>query len=161
MNETNARNIKTPRLPYALYIGFFAGMIWGGLKIIEFAMRFTQIVPGFLLEPFMKHSFLISWQGILTGWFSFIALSLAASILYMLLFRKLAGPWCGIGYGLAWWTLLYLLVGPVTGMMPGVAQLDLSSFVADLCLFILWGMFIGYSIAVEYNNEWDREPANA
>lgn len=152
---------KTSKLIYALYIGFFAGLIWGGVKVLEFALRFTEVVPGFLLEPFMKHSFLASWQGVLTGWLSLIALSVVASFIYMWVMRRLPGPWYGIGYGLTWWCLLYLLVGPLTGMIPGVTQLDLNSFVSDLCLFTLWGMFIGYSIAVEFNDEWAREPANA
>lgn len=161
MNERKDGQLKTRRLRYALYIGFFAGVLWGGVKIIEFAMRFTKVVPGFLLEPFMKHSFLISWPGILAGWACFIALSLVASLLYMLFMRKLPGPWYGIGYGLAWWVFLYLLIGPIAGMVKPVTQLDLNSFVADLCLFVLWGLFIGYSIAMEYTDEWSREPANA
>lgn len=155
--ERHDERFRTDRMRFALYIGFFAGLIWGGVKIIEFAMRFTEVVPGFLLEPYYKHSYLIKGEGIMLGWFSFILFSLFASILYMLLLSRFSGPWPGFGYGLAWWCLLYLLIGPVSGMMKPVPQLDVNSFVADLCLFILWGVFIGYSISFEFTDEQKRE----
>jgi hypothetical protein len=148
----------TNPVTYSLYIGFFAGLLWGGIKLLEFAMRFTEVVPGFLLEPFFRHAFLVTWQGLLLGYACFIAFSIIAALGYGLFFRKLKGPWPGIGYGIAWWGALYLLIGPVTEMMPGITQLDLNSFVTDLCLFAVWGLFIGYSIAMEFTKERLREP---
>ncbi|MNR52325.1 hypothetical protein D3C85_1721510 [compost metagenome] len=71
---------------------------------------------------------------------------------------KLPGPWIGIAYGVAWWALLYLLIGPWTGMMNWIYGLDRNTIITDLCLFILWGLFIGYSIALEYTEEREREP---
>lgn len=160
MLKLKRRKFRTNPFWFAIYIGFFAGLIWGGLKMLEFGLKFTQVVPGFLLEPFFRHSFLLTWQGMFLGWASFIGLSIAASCLYMLFLRKLKGPWPGIGYGLVWWSLLYLLAGPLTGMVDGINQQDLTSFVTDLCLFILWGLFIGYSIAMEYTDERSRETAS-
>lgn len=141
---------------FSLYIGLFAGLIWGAVKMLEFALRFTAIVPGFLLEPFYRHAFLVTRQGIALGYISFIVFSIAAALLYGLLLRKLKGPWPGLAYGAAWWALIYLLVGPLTEMVPAVTQLDLNSFVTDLSLFLLWGLFIGYSIAMEFTDEWGR-----
>jgi uncharacterized membrane protein YagU involved in acid resistance len=151
----------TNPITYGLYIGFFAGLIWGGVKMIEFAMRFTQVVPGFLVEPFFQHAYLVTYMGLAIGYGSFILFSVVAALLYSLFLRKLKGPWIGIGYGLAWWGLLYLLVGPLTDMVRPVTQLDINSFVTDLSLFILWGLFIGYSIAMEFTNEQSREHAFA
>lgn len=151
----------TKPMVFSLYIGVFAGILWGGLKMLEFAMRFTEVVPGFLLEPFFLHSYLVTARGLVLGYLSFIAFSTIAGLIYGIFLRRLKGPWPGIGYGLAWWAVLYLLVGPVTEMMPGVTQLDLNSFVTDLCLFAVWGLFIGYSIAMEFNKERFREPGGA
>src|SRR5687768_1205995 len=58
MSEFHDVKIKTNRWIFALYIGFFAGFIWGALKIVEYYFKFTSLVPGFLVELFFKHNFL-------------------------------------------------------------------------------------------------------
>jgi hypothetical protein len=157
--ETRARGTKPKTNPwtYSLYIGLFAGLIWGAVKMLEFALRFTQVVPGFLLEPFFRHAFLVTWQGILLGYASFILFSIAAAFLYGAFLRKLKGPWPGLAYGVVWWGLIFLLIGPFTEMVPAITQLDINSFATDLSLFLLWGMFIGYSISMEFTDEWSRD----
>ncbi|RAV01000.1 YqhR family membrane protein [Paenibacillus sp. YN15] len=157
-SKPKSRKTTKPWL-FSLYIGFFAGILWGALKLLQFAMKYTDVVPGFLLEPFYLHSFLLTWQGILLGYASLIVLSLAAALLYGLVLRKLRGPWPGIIYGLAWWAGLYLLVGPLTGMVPAITQMDINSLVTDMCLFAVWGLFIGYSISFEFTDERSRESA--
>jgi hypothetical protein len=136
-------------------------MIWGGLKIIEYCLHLTNLVPGFLVEYFYKHQFLMTFPGYMTGWLFFTLFSVVASLLYAALFSKTKGPWAGIGYGLIWWGLLYLYIGPATGMMPWVYLIGWNTIVTDLSLFLLWGLFIGYSIAVEFTDERQREPATA
>lgn len=158
MADHKKKNRMTDRFRFAVNIGFFAGFIWGGIKIVEFAMRFTEVVPGFLLEPFYRHAYLVTREGILLGWISFIVFSILASLIYMVLLRKMRGPWPGIAYGAVWWAFLYLLAGPLTEMIPPVKQMDLNSFVSDLGLFLLWGLFIGYTISVEFTDESKREP---
>lgn len=160
--RSNKKEQKTTNpFTFSLYIGFYAGLLWGGVKLLEFAMRFTEVVPGFMLEPFFRHSFLVTWQGLALGYASFIGFSIVAAVVYGLLFRKLKGPWPGILYGVAWWGALYLLVGPVTQMVPGITQLDINSFVTDLCLFTVWGLFIGFTIALEFTKEMQREPGGS
>lgn len=150
--------IKTNRWVFALYIGFFAGLIWGALKIVEQYFKFTKIVIGFLVEPFFRHSFLLTWQGTLTGWAFFTLFSIVAAYIYMIALWKMQGPWWGIAYGAVWWGVLYLVVGPLAGMTYWITNLDFNSVLSDFCLFLLWGLFIGYSIAVEYTDERTREP---
>ncbi|MDF2961199.1 MAG: hypothetical protein K0S39_2934 [Paenibacillus sp.] len=143
---------------YALYIGFFAGLFWGAVKMVEHYFRFTSLPPGFLIEPFFKRSFLLTWQGYLLGWAVFILFSIAATLLYTAFLAKAVGPWVGVGYGMAIWGVIFLLVGPVTGMMNWIAFLDWNTILTEACLFMLWGLFIGYSIAFEFNDESAREP---
>lgn len=149
---------KTNKWFFSLYIGFFAGLFWGGLKMIQNYLHFTTLSPVFLIEPFYKHSFLMTWPGYLLGWSVFILFSMAASLLYALMLAKAKGPWYGLGYGLAWWAFIFLLIGPVTGMMNWIAFLDWNTILTDASLFLLWGMFIGYSISFEFTDERIREP---
>jgi uncharacterized membrane protein YagU involved in acid resistance len=149
---------RTNKWFFSLYIGFYAGLIWGAIKMLESLFHFTNLSPGFMVEPFFKSSFLVTWQGYMLGWAVFIIFSIVASMLYGLLLAKSAGPWAGLGYGVFWWALIFLLVGPITGMVAWIAYLDLKTIISELCLFVLWGLFIGYSIAFEFNDERMREP---
>lgn len=158
MEEQKETIHSTNRWRFAVYIGLWAGIIWGAVKIMEHFFKFTSLPPGFLVEPFFKRSFLLSWQGYIVGWGMFILFSIFASLLYTLLLAKASGPWAGVGYGAGWWAVIFLLVGPVTGMMNWIAFMDWNTIVTEICLFLVWGLFIGYSIALEFTDERIREP---
>lgn len=156
--EQRHEQAKTNKWTFAFYIGLFAGLIWGGLKIIEHYFHFTSLSPGFLLEPFFLHSFLSSRPGYLLGWGAFIVMSVAAALLYALILAKARGSWFGLFYGGAWWAAIFMFIGPVTGMMPWMIRMDLNTILTDACLFLIWGLFIGYSISFEFTDERSREP---
>lgn len=144
---------------FALNTGLFAGLLWGGIRIVEYYLKFTKVHPTFLIKPWSNPTFNQTNWGYLTGWAAFIVFSLVASLLYTLLFRKVKGPWTGLIYGFAWYVLLYIAVGPRTGMMKPIGKIDWNSLITDGSLFLLWGMFIGYTIAYEFNDEQHREPS--
>lgn len=144
---------------FALQIGFFAGVIWGAVKAGEAYLKFTKIPAGFMAKPFFAPSFMNTTAGFWMGWLIFIVFSILAALLYAALFRKVPGHWAGLGYGAAWWALIYLLVGPSTGMMRWMYRYDWNTILTDACLFLVWGLFIGFSISFEFTDEREREPA--
>jgi hypothetical protein len=144
---------------FSMQIGLFAGLIWGGLKIVEYYLGFTNVPIGFLAKPFFLRSYYNSAAGFWTGWAYFILFSVAAALLYAALFRKVKGHWAGLGYGAGWWAVLYFLIGPSFGMTNRVEQLGWNTVVTDFCLFLLWGLFIGFSISFEFTDERSREPS--
>lgn len=146
---------------FCLQLGIFAGLIWGGIRWIAYLLHFTKVVPGFMLVPFIKHEFLITIKGGLLGWGMFILLSILASFLYTLLLRKIPGPWAGMIYGLVWWGILFVGIGPQLKWMPSITKMNWDTIWTDSCVFVLWGLFIGYTAAVEYNDERLREPVLA
>jgi branched-subunit amino acid transport protein len=150
--QTEARRRTNPWL-FALSTGFFGGVLWGGLRIFFHYFKFSSIVPGFLIEPYFRHSFLKSVPGYLAGWLSFIVFSMLAALLYSLLLRKWKGPWPGIAYGAAWWLALFAVAGPVSGITPELHRLSGDTITSEICLFVLWGLFIGYTISFEFNEE--------
>ncbi|MCR8642433.1 YqhR family membrane protein [Paenibacillus sp. N1-5-1-14] len=153
------KHTNTNRWLYALYIGFFAGLIWGLVKIVEYYFKFTDIVPGYMVDPFLPHKFLMQWKGFLVGLGSFIIFSIIASFVYMLIASKLIGPWPGLVFGALVWCLVYLMIAPMSKMIEhSIWKYGLTTIITEICLFLLWGLFIGYSISFEYNNESEREP---
>ena len=157
--EEKQQTVKlTNPVSFALSTGFFAGVIWGAVYIIFYYLGFTRIIPGFLAEPFFAHDTLASWNGHLIGWLFFILFSILASFVYALLFRKVKGPWFSAVYGILWWIIVFLGFGPGAAMMSRADLRDLNTLLSTLCLFILWGMFIGYTITFEFTDERIREP---
>ncbi|MCM3340243.1 YqhR family membrane protein [Paenibacillus sp. MER TA 81-3] len=165
MNQQQARQVRqqkrTNPLKFALQLGFFAGLIWGGLHWLSYLFQFTIVVPGFLVEPFYKHEYLTTIKGQAAGLVFFIFFSIAAAILYTLFMRKIPGPWAGMLYGLAWWFLLFVAIGPWIGLMPPVRQTTWNTIWTEACTMLLWGLFIGYTVATEFNDERLREPDDA
>lgn len=145
---------------FALELGFFAGIIWGGIRWAAYALHFTIVVPGFLVEPLFKHAFLESARGGWLGWGCFMLLSIVASLIYTLLLRKIPGPWAGMAYGVLWWAILFVGIGPLLKLMPMITKVTWNSVWTDMCLFLLWGLFIGYTVAIEFNDERLREPVS-
>lgn len=146
------------KIYYALYIGFYAGIIWGGVRWMLYALQFTEVLPAFLIKPLVTRTFLHSWIGHVSGIAVFVLLSVVVALIYSLLLRKKKGPWPGIIFGFVWWVIVGVLVGPLLGLLPSLWKLDLNSILCDVCVFTLWGVFIGYSITLEFTDERSYEP---
>ncbi|BBI33060.1 YqhR family membrane protein [Cohnella abietis] len=145
---------------FSMKIGFFAGFIWGLVRWLSVGLNFTKVSQAFLLDPFVSRKLLNGWGWGVAGLAAFIIMSVIAALLYVLLLGRLQGPWPGLMFGAVWWGLLYAWAGPAVGAVPPLREIGWNSIVIDFCLFIVWGTFIGFSIAFELHNEAESEPAN-
>lgn len=146
---------------YSIKIGFFAGLIWGILRWMFYEMKFTTVLPGFTADPFFQAAYLRTGWGHVVGIGSYVLFSIMAAVLYILVLGRLRGPWPGIGFGLVWWALLFIVLGPALGMTESIRKAGWNTLFTELCVFLLWGVFIGYSIAFEFTDESSREPVKA
>lgn len=156
MNKINQEQFRTNRFTFALQLGFFAGFFWGGARLLMYGLRFTKVIPGFLAEPFFKHDFLLKPAGHMIGYLLFIVLSIIASLIYVFAFRKLKGPFPGMVYGILWWAGL-LYGGAKLFLLQPPFRLPWNTVISEFCLYLLWGLFIGYTAAMEYTDERKRE----
>lgn len=152
---------RTNPVTFSLRLGFFAGLIWGAIHGFFYFMRFTTVIPGFLAEPFFKHEFLKTQPGYYIGWLFFTIFSIICAMLYTLLLRKLRGPWPGMLYGVWWWAIIYGVLSPFFTLAPSFQAMGWTSVISEFCLFLLWGLFIGYTVAIEYTEDRLREPNKA
>ncbi|OKO91179.1 hypothetical protein BRO54_2880 [Geobacillus proteiniphilus] len=76
-------------------------------------------------------------------------ISIAAALLYYALLRNICGMWAGILYGAALWMIVFYLFNPLFPNVQPVADLEINTIVTTLCLYILYGVFVGYSISFE------------
>jgi len=149
---------QTNSLMYGIKLGFFAGLIWGLMRWFFYLIRFTKVLPGFMVEPFFRHSFLMTGWGHVVGILSFIVFSILCTFLYILVFGRLKGPIWGILYGAIWWVILFALIGPTAGWMKPLNVIGYDTIATEFSIFVIWGLFIGYTIAFEFHDEASREP---
>ncbi|WP_158602183.1 YqhR family membrane protein [Cohnella endophytica] len=151
---------RTQPVLYSLKIGFFAGLIWGLVRWLATALNFTNVSQAFLLDPFVPRKIMVGFYWQLSGLGMFILMSLIAALVYLGILGRLSGPWPGLLFGAVWWAMAYAWLGPLTGAVPPLKEIGWSSIATDFCLFLMWGLFIGFSIAFELHDEAGREPLN-
>jgi hypothetical protein len=156
--ENGNHPAPTRPIPYSAKIGFFAGVIFGLVRWLATGLNFTEVTQAFLADPFVPRQWLSGFYWQLTGWVLFILMSVLAGVLYYVVLGRFKGPWPGLWMGVVWWGVFYAWLGPIVGAVPLLKEIGWSSLVTDFCLFIVWGLFIGYSIAFEMHDEVGREP---
>lgn len=149
---------QTEPYTFSIYIGLFAGLFISVLRFFAHYLHFTTFDNSFLIYDWFVH---LSDSPLLVeilGAISFILFSIACALLYMLLFRTKQGVFWGIAFGITVWLALFIVL-PAAIKWPtyGIVW-ELETQLFEICLFIVWGLFIGYSIAFEFTDEASHEP---
>ncbi|MDM5189922.1 YqhR family membrane protein [Bacillus sp. DX4.1] len=133
-------------------IGLFGGLFWGGVWYFLHIFSFTEAGPNYLLLPFAFGTWKEGvWGNVLAIVFMGI-LSIIVAFLYKATFKKFEGVLPGILYGFFWWAILFLGIGSIAPVIKSALQLPKGTIVTTICIFILYGVFISYSVAFEANN---------
>lgn len=151
--ETAKEKLKKPMGYYAVVnsVGFFGGLLWGGIFQICNYFHFTEIGPTFLLRTWVKADFVKGWMGVALSIVCLCIISIIFAYIYSYIFRKLTSYWVGIGYGIVLWGIAFLVLRPLFPGMKTVWELSKDTIVTTICIFILYGLFVGYSISFEYH----------
>ncbi|MEH7476165.1 YqhR family membrane protein, partial [Bacillus altitudinis] len=88
-------------------------------------------------------------------------LSIGAAFIYYGLLKRIKGFWMGLIYGAILWLLVFYVFNPIFPDVKQVQDLQQSTIVTTFCLYILYGMFVGYSISFEYNELTSQKLARA
>ncbi|WP_138415839.1 YqhR family membrane protein [Aquibacillus sediminis] len=137
----------------ALLTGFIGGVLWSCIGGIAAYFNFTSVSPAsFILRSWLQ----TEWSdGILGQVISILAiglLSILIALFYYGVMRKVEGIWPSALFGVALWFIVYYLLQPMFPNVPQMTDLDSNTVITTICLFILYGVFIGYSIAYEYKD---------
>lgn len=155
--DRNTEAKQSKRWQVILSTGFYAGMIWGTMDVLNYYLNFTKIIPAAEWMIFFNKEFLKSFYGYGLSIVSDVIFSLLAATLYAYTLLRFRGPWVGIAYGTLWGALMIGWVGPMFKVIPPIWNMDIHSLVTEMSNFILWGLFIGYTLVVELRNEQGRQ----
>lgn len=133
-----------------LFTGFFGGLIWGSIWYAAYFFNFTDVGPSLF---WMAWS-LGDWKDQMVGQWAavgiFTLLSIAIAFLYRFVLARVKGMWMGFSYGVILWILVFFVANPLFVDLDPLLEMEGITIVTTLCLFIMYGLFIGYSISYEY-----------
>ncbi|MDV2685131.1 YqhR family membrane protein [Alkalihalophilus lindianensis] len=131
-------------------IGFFGGLIWSLVGYFAFYFNFIRVGPALVFMPWAfggwKETHLGQWLGVLV----IAILSIGVAFLYKAILQKVLSVWAGLGFGLILWGLVFYVLNPFFPGLKSVQNLDSNTIVTSICLYLLYGVFIGYSVSYEY-----------
>ncbi len=147
--EQNKREKPMPVLAKVALIGFIGGVFWSFLAYCAYFFHFTEVAPNFILQPWA----IGGWKdGALGQTIAILFIGLAsviASFLYYAFLKNRQGIWPGVAFGIGLWVLVFYVLNPIFPQLKAVSQLERNTVVTMVCFYILYGMFIGYSISFE------------
>nr|WP_152976464.1 YqhR family membrane protein [Alkalihalophilus marmarensis] len=152
-NEQLEQNEKEQQMSFpvkVVIIGFFGGLIWSLVGYFAFYFNFIRVGPALVLMPWAlgdwKNTYIGQWTGVVV----IAVISIGVAFLYKVILQKVLSVWAGVGFGAILWGLVFYVFNPFFPGLKTVQNLDSNTIVTSLCLYILYGVFIGYSVSYEY-----------
>ncbi|MCF6137866.1 YqhR family membrane protein [Pseudalkalibacillus berkeleyi] len=134
-----------------LTIGFVGGLFWSLIGYAVYMLNFTRIRPSLVLSPWAvgdwKDKALGDWIGILV----IGLLSMLVAIVYKVLFSKFKHMVTGIIFGIVLWGIVFFLFNPMFPTLKPIQELGINTLITTLCLYVLYGLFVGFSISFDYD----------
>lgn len=134
-------------------IGVFGGLFWGAVWYFLHIFSFTDAGPNYLLLPFALGNWKEGVWGNVAAIVCMGILSIVVAFVYKVALSKFEGVLPGIIYGLIWWGILFFVIGSVAPVIRSALEMPRTTIVTTACIFILYGVFIAYSVSFEVNNE--------
>lgn len=151
--ESNARF----PLSYALIIGLFGGIIWGVIAQIASYFHFMSIDINAVVKYVNVTKIHSGFPKVLAGLIFHTAVSVVLAMIYYFLLKKSKTIWGGILFGAAIWIFLFVIIHPLLASIPSWRALNSDTLSTTLCLLLLYGLFIGYSISYGYEQHLLKE----
>jgi hypothetical protein len=132
------------------WTGLFGGVFWGIIGYLAYYFNFTEIRPNVILEPLLLGDWKKGWAGIVLSIILIGVLSIIVAFVYYAVLRKFKGFWFGLGFGIMLFLLVFFILNPLFPGIKPLADLNRDTIITSICLYIVYGIFIGYSINYEY-----------
>jgi hypothetical protein len=140
-------------MTHVLITGLFAGIFWSFIGFVSYIFNLTSIHPRVIIEPWTIGEWKKEWLGTVIAIILLGVLSTGAALIYYVALRKFKSMWIGILYGLVLFGLVFLILNPIFPGIPPFNKLGLNTLITCLCLYALYGLFVGYTISYEESEQ--------
>jgi hypothetical protein len=154
--EQNQREKPMSFLMMTVITGLFGGILWSSLAYLAYVFNFTEIRPNVILEPWALGKWKEQWLGTVISIIAIGLFSIGAALVYYAVLRKVNSIWAGAAFGLALFLLVFYVLNPI---FPGIKpfwDLSRNTLITSACFYVLYGVFVGYSISYEENEIRNR-----
>ncbi|QKS70948.1 hypothetical protein FLK61_29950 [Paenalkalicoccus suaedae] len=138
-------------------IGLFGGLFFSLLGYAAYYFHFTEVGPGLTISMWMSEEFEPTALGEWISVFLNGILGIGAAFLYRVLFIRFKGPTAGVFYGVILWVIIFQFISPLFPAIKGILSMSFHSIVTTLCLYIVFGLFVGYSVSFDYHERLKSE----
>jgi hypothetical protein len=147
--EQNQHEKPMSFISMVIITGLVGGILWSSLALLAYVFNFTEIRPNVILEPWALGDWKKGWIGTVFSILAIGLISIGASFVYYALLRKFDSLWVGAAYGAALFLLVFYVLNPI---FPGIKpfwELSRNTLITSACFYVLFGVFVGYSISFE------------
>ncbi len=142
----------------SLITGFWGGILFSMAGIFMYYFNFAETAPKtFLLRSWSTAIWTEGWLGDVISVVMTALISIIIAFIYYILLRRVRSMWIGIVYGVILWGIVFYMLHPIFPHVPSLMELKQHTIVSTLCLFILYGTFIGYSISFDHHDMCIRQ----
>jgi len=132
-----------------ILIGFVGGAMWSLLGFICYELNFCDYGPALILAPFPSYDWKESVGKQFLGILMISIISILVAFVYRLSLGRIKNMWVSIGFGLVLWGLVFYVFQPWIPHVKPIAELGKNTITTTLCLYVLYGLFVGYSISFD------------
>lgn len=155
--EQNQREKPMSFIAMTIITGLFGGIFWSGLAYLAYIFNFTEIRPNVILEPWALGEWKEQWLGTVISIIAIGLFSAGAALIYYAAMRKLNSIWAGAAFGVALFFLVFYVLNPLFPGIEPFRDLSRNTLITSICFYILYGVFVGYSISYEENENRNKE----
>ncbi|UPM55714.1 YqhR family membrane protein [Gottfriedia acidiceleris] len=134
-------------------IGFFGGIFWSSVLLVLSYFDFTQIGPNFVLERIKLGKWANGYVENLLSIVGIGIISIIIAFIFYFIGRKFNGVLPGIFFGLLLWVIVFILLGKIAFDLKAIKDYSSDTTVTTICLFILYGTFIAYSVSFAFQEQ--------
>lgn len=163
--EQNQREKPMSFLTMVITTGLIGGMLWSGLGYFAYVFNLTEIRPNVILEPWAIGDWKEGWLGTVISIGMIGVLSIVVALIYYAALRRFPSIFVGMVYGILLFLLVFLVLNPIFPGISPIKELSRNTIITSICFYILYGVFVGYSISyeeseVKYNEKRENEAKN-
>ncbi|MEQ2526143.1 hypothetical protein EKG37_04965 [Robertmurraya yapensis] len=155
--EQNQKEKPLSFMAMVILTGLIGGIFWSALGYLAYLFNFTDIHPNVILEPWALGAWKKQWLGTVISIILMGVLSIGVALVYYAVLKKMKSIFIGIGFGIGIFLLVFLILNPIFPGIKPFLDLSLNTIITSVCLYALYGAFIGYSISYEYQEQEYRE----
>lgn len=149
INDQDRREQSMSFITMVVLTGLIGGIFWSAIGYVGYFFNFTEIRPNVILEPWALGGWKNGWIGTVFSIFMIGIVSIVPALIYFAVLRKYKNIFVGLVYGILLFLLVYYVLNPIFPSIAPVSELKRNTIVTSVCLYILFGIFVGYSISYE------------